>query len=51
VLQAHRERDQVLLEAVVELALQCPTLLVRGENEPPPQRVDMPNVQGDRPPA
>ena len=67
-LQVDGERDQVLLHAVVEVALDAAAVGIGGQDEPLPgraqlldleaqpverflQRLDVPSLQGDRPPA
>ena len=40
-LQAHGERDQVLMEAIVKLTLDRATIGVRGEDEPPARSTEL----------
>ena len=44
--QVHRERDEVLLGAVVDVALQPPPLLVLGRNDPFPRGLQIPRPLG-----
>jgi hypothetical protein len=65
-LEAHGERDEVLVDAVVKLALDRPALGIRGQGKPSPGRAEIfrlgtqpvelllclwPSLQGDRLPS